>query len=100
MGLLTMFSRTAPSLLRLPSGSFTVDREGRVLMGTLPSSFPAELVGEIAQEVLTAFRDANAAELPLSEMVISYPSLKISARELRGGAIIFLAPKAPTTLAR
>ena len=60
MGLLNLFTKSAPSLLRLPSGSFTVDREGRVLMGTLPSSFPAELVSDIAQQVLTAFRDASA----------------------------------------
>ena len=97
MGLLNLFAKPAATLFRLPSGSFTVDREGRVLMGTLPSSFPAELIHDIAEQVLTAFRDANEAELPLFEMVINYPSLKISARELRGGAIIFLAPKAPIT---
>jgi hypothetical protein len=91
MGLLNMFAKSAPTLLRLPSGSFTVDRNGRVLMGTLPSSFPLELVQEISQQVLAAFRDAAAAQLPLSELVVNYPSLKISARELRGGALIFLA---------
>jgi hypothetical protein len=91
MGLLNMFAKSAPTLLRLPSGSFTVDRNGRVLMGTLPSSFPLELVQEISRQVLAAFRDAAAAQLPLSELVVNYPSLKISARELRGGALIFLA---------
>jgi len=29
----------------------------------------------------------------LSEIVIQYPSLRISARELRGGAIIYLSPR-------
>jgi len=100
MGLLNLFTKSAPTLLRLPSGSFTVDREGRVLMGTLPSSFPVELVSDIAQQVLTAFRDAAAAQLPLAELVINYPSLKISARELRGGAIVFLSTKSPEVLAR
>jgi len=100
MGLLSLFTKSAPTLLRLPSGSFTVDREGRVLMGTLPSSFPVELVSDIAQQVLTAFRDAAAAQLPLAELVINYPSLKISARELRGGAIVFLSTKSPEVLAR
>ena len=100
MGLLNLFAKSEPTLFRLPSGSFTVDREGRVLMGTLPSSFPPDLIHEIAEQILTAFRDANAAELPLSEIVINYPSLKISARELRGGAIIFLAPKSPNNAAR
>ena len=93
MGILSFFSKPPPTLMRLPSGSFTVDREGTVLSGTLPSSFPAELVRVIAGEVLSAFQGAAAAQLPLAELVITYPSLKISARELRGGAIIFLAPK-------
>ena len=96
MGFLSRFTKPAPTLLRLPSGSFTVDREGSVLAGTLPSSFPAALVEDIGRQVLTVFQDAAAAQLPLSEMVISYPSLKISARELRGGAIIFLSSKTPS----
>jgi hypothetical protein len=97
MGLLSLFTKPAPSLLRLPSGSFTVDREGCVLMGTLPSSFPAGLVKDIAQQVRAAFGEAAAAQLPLTELVIHYPSLKVAARELRGGAIVFLSPKAPAS---
>ena len=93
MGLLTMFSRSAPSLLRLPSGSFTVDREGTIIVDTLPSTFPAELVQEISTEVLTCFREAAAAQLPLAQLSINYASLKITARELRGGAIVFLTPR-------
>ena len=96
MGFLSRFTKPAPTLLRLPSGSFTVDREGSVLVGTLPSSFPAALVADIARQVLAVFRDGAAAQLPLSEIVINYPSLKIAARELRGGALIFLSPKAPS----
>jgi hypothetical protein len=97
MGLLKLFAKPAPTLLRLPSGSFTVDREGAVLMGTLPSSFPASVVKEIAQRVRAVFGEAAAAQLPLAELVINYPSLKITARELRGGALVFLSPKAPTS---
>ncbi len=98
MGLLKLFSsKPAPTLLRLPSGSFTVDRDGRVLTATLPSSFPKELVLKIGRRVRAAFGEAAAAQLPLSELVIHYPSFKISARELRGGAIIYLAPKIPVS---
>ena len=97
MGLLSLFARPVPALLRLPSGSFTVDREGAVLMGTLPSSFPASVVKDIAQQVRAIFSEAAAAQLPLAELIIHYPSLKITARELRGGAIIFLSPKAPSS---
>jgi hypothetical protein len=95
MGLLSRFTRSTPTLVKLPSGSFTVDREGCVVVGTLPSSFPASLVNEISKQVLAAFREAAAAQLPLSELMINYPSLRISARELRGGAIVYLSPKAP-----
>ena len=44
-----------------------------------------------------AFSEAAAAQLPLAELIINYPSLKIAARELRGGAIVFLSPKAPSS---
>jgi hypothetical protein len=95
MGLLTLFKKTAPDLHRLPSGSFTVDREGHILIATIPSNFPANLVRDIAQQILAAFREAADAQLPLSMLTINYPSLTITAREMRGGAMIFLAPKAP-----
>jgi len=97
MGLLNLFAKPVPTLVRLPTGSFTVDREGCVLTGTLPSSFPAGLVKDIAQQVRAAFSEAAAAQLPLAELVIHYPSLRIAARELRGGAIVFLSPKSPTS---
>src|SRR6266581_7814481 len=93
MGFLKLFSKPAATLLRLPSGSFTVDREGTVLVRTLPSSYPMELVEEIGQQMIAAFREAAAAQLPLSEIILNYSSLKITARELRGGAIIFLSAK-------
>ncbi len=95
MGLLNLFAKPAPALLRLPSGSFTVDRQGSVLIGTLPSSFPAELVHDIATQVVAAFREAEENQLPLLELHVNYPTLKIVARELRGGAIVFLSPKTP-----
>lgn len=97
MALLNLFAKPAPTLLRLPSGSFTVDREGSVLMGTLPSSFPSSVVQDIARQVRAAFSEAAAAQLPLAELSINYPSLKIAARELRGGAIVFLSPKEPAS---
>ena len=94
MGLLNFFSKPAPTLLGLPSGCFTMDRSGNVVMATLPSSFPTELVREIGRHVLSTFREGQAAQLPLSELVIHYPSLKITARELHGGTIVYLAPQA------
>jgi hypothetical protein len=96
MGFLNLFSKAAPTLLRLPSGSFTVDREGKVLVRTLPSSYPTVLVEEIGEQMIAAFREATAAQLPLSEIVVNYSSMKITARELRGGVIVFLSAKVST----
>lgn len=93
MGLLNLFTKPSPKLIPLPSGSFTVDRDGRILASTLSQSFPEHLVHEVATAVLSAFRSAQKAKLPLSEIALRYSTLKITARELRGGAIVFLAPQ-------
>jgi hypothetical protein len=97
MGFLKLFSKQLPaSLLRLPTGSFTLDRSGRVVVTTLPSSFPTELVSEVGESILSLFRDAHEAQLPLEELVVYYPALKLTARELRGGAIVYLTPQTLT----
>ena len=95
MGFLDLFTRPAPTPARLPSGSFSVDREGNILVSTLPSAFPETLTREIGRQVLQTFQSAQAAALPLSELVIHYASLKLTARDLRGGAIVFLTPHTP-----
>jgi hypothetical protein len=95
MGILNLFQRPSPSLLQLPRGSFTVDCEGKILTSTLPSLFPKTLVKAIAQTVWNTFRNAREAHLCLAQLDISYPSLKITARELRGGAVVFLVPQTP-----
>ena len=90
MGLLSFFSKPARPLLQLHSGSFSLDRGGRVLATTLPSSFPPTLIQEIGRCVVDTFHDAQAAQLMLDELVVHYPGLSITARELRGGALVFL----------
>lgn len=93
MGLLNLFSRPRTAkLVKLPSGSFTLDREGKIMTSTLPQSFPEEYLREIGDQVITAFNKARAAQMPLSELVIHYSTFKLLARELRGGAMIFLVP--------
>lgn len=93
MGFLNLFAKPVATLTRLPSGCFTVDRDGHIVTSTLPQSFPVALANEIATQVLVTFREAQAAHLALSELVIHYASLKITAREMRGGAIVFLTPQ-------
>ena len=93
MGFLSLFSKPNPGVQVLPSGTLTVDRNNHILATTVSSSCSTDLLQEIGDQVLTLFRQARKAQLPLSELTLHFASLKITARELRGGAIIFLAPK-------
>ena len=97
MGLLGILGKKSPRAdsmaLRLPKGSFTVDPQGRVVASTLPSSFPAALTRRISSLVLGSFQSAREARLPISDLVADFAAFKLTAREMRGGAIIFLAPR-------
>jgi hypothetical protein len=95
MGFLNLLSRRRSDthLTRLPSGSFTLDPGGRIVASTLPRSFPSEHVEQIGALVLSTFRSAHEAQLPLTELIADYAALRLTARALRGGAIIFLAPR-------
>jgi|ERR1051325_263656 hypothetical protein len=93
MGLLKLFSKSSAIIHRLPSGSITVDRHGNVVTKTVSSSCPEEVVHSITGEILKLFREAREKQLPMSELSLHFASLQITARELRGGAIIFLSPK-------
>lgn len=94
MGILDILGKSDPAEpMRLPSGSFSVDREGHILSSTLPRTFPDDARDEIARQVLLAFRGGSESGLAFSELVIRYSGFKITARELRGGALIFLSPQ-------
>ena len=94
MGLLKPFTRELKPLRpeRLPSGCFTLHRGGELVASTLPSSFPAVAVMEIGRHVIEAFKSAQAANLALTDLHLNFSGLTITARELRGGALIFLQP--------
>lgn len=92
MGFLTKKNRNG--LNRLPSGTFTVDSRGEVVSSTVPQAVPAALVREVGQQVAAIFEGARKAQSGFSELVLHYAAFKITAREMRGGAIIFLSPKA------
>ena len=93
MGFLSLFSKSSPAVQVLPSGTLTVDRNNKILATTVSSACSQEILQQIGDQVLTLFRQARKSQLSLSELTIHFASLKITARELRGGAIIFLAPK-------
>jgi hypothetical protein len=92
MAFLKLFSKPAPPLVGLPSGCFTMDRSGKVVVSTVSSSFPSATIQEIGRRVLETFREAQTAQLPLAEVVVHFGSFKIVAREMRGGTMVFLTP--------
>jgi hypothetical protein len=85
--------RSRAGVRQLPLGSLTVDRDGHVVTTTVSSAYPKALLREIGRDVLVLFREARTAQMPLAEVSIHFGSLRITARELRGGAIIFLFPQ-------
>jgi hypothetical protein len=96
MGFLKEISRLFRSragVRQLPLGSMTVDRDGHIVTSTVSSTYPKALLHEIGKDVLVLFREARTAEMPLAEVSIHFGSLRITARELRGGAVVFLFPQ-------
>ena len=90
----TLFKRKGSGrLVKLHSGTFAVDRSGKIVVSTLPQSFPEAEMRAIGERVLAFFDGAQQAQIPLQEVNIYYPSLKVTARNLRGGALIFLLPQ-------
>ncbi len=93
MGFLKRFFRSRAAVQQLPTGSVTVDRDGHVVTYTVSSAYPKALLRDIGLEVLSIFHEAREAQVPLAEISIHFASLNITARELRGGAVIFLLPQ-------
>ena len=96
MGLLkNIFGSSASraAVTQLPSGSVTVDRAGRIVSSTVSSAYPEDLLQAVGNEVLALLHEAHVAQMPLAEVSIHFAVLRVTARELRGGAIIFLFPK-------
>lgn len=94
MGILKPFIREQklPSMELLPSGCFSLHRGGQLAASTLPSNFSHEKIRKIGKVVLDTFRTAQEANLLLTDLHIHYSGLTISAREMRGGALVFLSP--------
>jgi len=93
MGFLKRFFRGRAAVQQLPTGTVTVDRHGQILTTTVASSYSRSLLRDIGRDVLELFGEARTAEMPLTEVSLHFGSLHITARELRGGAIIFLLPQ-------
>ncbi|HSY18550.1 MAG TPA: hypothetical protein VK815_09465 [Candidatus Acidoferrales bacterium] len=93
MGFLKKLFGGLAAVQQLPSGTITVDRDGSIIASTVSSTYPKALLHTIARDVLELLREARLAQMPLAEVSLHFGSLRITARELRGGAIIFLLPQ-------
>jgi hypothetical protein len=93
MGFLKKIFGARANVQELPMGSVTVNARGEVVTTTVSSSYSRTLLADVAREVLVIFREARASQLPLAEVSLHFASLSVTARELRGGAIIFLRPQ-------
>jgi hypothetical protein len=93
MGFLKKLFRGRASVQQLPTGTITVDRNGHIVTSTVSSAYPSALLRDIGRDVLALLTEARAAQMPLAEVSLHFGSLHITARELRGGAIIFLFPQ-------
>ena len=85
--------RSRAAVQQLPSGSIAVDGDGNVVTSTVSSAYSKDLLRAIGRDVLALFHEAREAQMPLAEVNINFVSLRITARELRGGAVIFLFPQ-------
>ncbi len=88
-----LFRGSTANIQELPTGSVTVDRHGNIVTSTVSSAFPKKVLHSIGHDVLELFNEARASQMPLAEVTLHFGSLRITARELRGGAIIFLFPQ-------
>lgn len=93
MGFLKKIFGGKAGVQELPTGSVTVDRNGNIVTSTVSSGYSRKLLQEIGSEVLELFNEGRAAQMPLAEVGLYYGSLRITAREIRGGAVIFLLPQ-------
>jgi hypothetical protein len=93
MGFLKKMFRSKAAVSQLPSGSLTVNRHGKIITATVSSTYPPELLRAIGNVAVDLLRDAHTAQMPVAEVTINFASLRITARELRGGAIVFLFPQ-------
>ena len=93
MGILKKIFRRAAAVQSLPAGSLTVDRHGAIITCTVSSAYPQNLLTAIGREIISLLHEARTAQLPLAEINLHFGSLQVTARELRGGAVIFLLPQ-------
>jgi len=89
----TFFKKPGVAPARFPRGSFTVDSQGEVVVSTLPQTFSSAQMSRISRAILSNLHAARELGVPLTELTVHFAGLQIRARDLAGGAIIFLTPQ-------
>jgi len=79
--------------MRFPRGSYTVSATGSIVVSTLPRSFPRERLEAIGKVIISALASARELGTPFTELAADFAGLEIRARDLAGGAIIFVTPQ-------
>jgi hypothetical protein len=78
---------------RFPRGSYTVSASGNIVVSTLPGSFSRDRMLAIGKVVLSALSSARDLGTPFTELAADFAGVEIRARDLAGGAIIFITPQ-------
>jgi len=81
------------ALVQVPTGSFKMDQSGRLMTSTLPAAFAAAHVEAIGTEIARAFLSGDRAQVALTQLTVDYPALKLLARKMRHGLMVFLVPR-------
>jgi hypothetical protein len=87
------FKSRTMSPARFPRGSYTLSPSGGIVVSTLPGSFPRERMEAIGKVVLSALASARELGTPFTELAADFAGLEIRARDLAGGAIVFITPQ-------
>jgi len=78
---------------QFPCGSYTVSAAGKVVVSSLPANFPRVIMEVIGKVVLSAFASAREMDSPVTELAADFAGLEVRARDVTGGAIIFITPQ-------
>lgn len=92
MGFLKRSKAAAIEPLCMPTGCFTMDAGGAVVASTMPSDFPRKTLEAVGEALVRTLREADTAGLGLTEFSVHFGSLRLSARDLHGGTLVFINP--------
>lgn len=85
-------SRSETRAFDIPQGAFTYDSAGSILVGSVPMAWLDEFGPYLVKTFRKAFAAAEEKGLPLTEIALHYGGARLTAKDLRGGGIIYIFP--------